>query len=289
MADNNDSLQQVRREIDEIDNAIHDLLIRRTQIVERVTELKKGQAIKIRPAREAQIIYRLMERHRGGFPRRELVRIWRELIVATLGFEGPFSVAVYAPRNNPGFWQVARNHFGSHTQMTGYPSQRRALEAVRTGVDTVGILPRPQLGETDPWWRHLVSRSNDVPRVIGRLPFVEPAHPGPDDLEALVICQIRMEPSGRDASLLGLEGDDALSSSRLHTLFEAADLSPGTFHHWTGPKPEAHWFGMTEVDGFVDEDDPRLIKIAQDLKEHHVNIVALGGYARPLSAKELDG
>lgn len=288
MATNKDSLQQVRQEIDEIDNAIHDLLMRRTRIVERVTELKKGQAIKIRPAREAQIIYRLMDRHSGGFPRRELVRIWRELIVATLGFEGPFSVAVFAPRGNPEFWRLARDHFGSHTRMIGYPSQRRALDAVRAGTNTVGILPRPQPGETDPWWQHLVGTSKDVPRVIGRLPFVVPAHPSADDQEALVICPIAMEPSGRDVSLLGFDGDEALSSSRLTSVLKAADLNPGTVHHWTGSSSDGHWFAMTEVAGFVDGEDPRLIQVERELAENAVRIIPIGGYAEPLGAEELD-
>ena len=89
------TLEELRREIDAIDDQLHDLLMRRTEIVEGVTAAKQGDAIKIRPAREAKIVYRLLARHKGAFPKRELVRIWREIIVATLGAEGPFSAGVY--------------------------------------------------------------------------------------------------------------------------------------------------------------------------------------------------
>jgi chorismate mutase len=36
------------------------------------------------PAREAQIIRRLIERNRGAFPPATLVRMWRELLAATV-------------------------------------------------------------------------------------------------------------------------------------------------------------------------------------------------------------
>ena len=70
------------------------LLIQRIEVVEKVREIKEGETVKIRPSREAEMMYRLTARHHGNFPKRELCRIWREIIVATLSFEGPFSVAV---------------------------------------------------------------------------------------------------------------------------------------------------------------------------------------------------
>ena len=39
-----------------LNDAIHDLIIARTKVVERVREEKQGQKIKIRPARECSII-----------------------------------------------------------------------------------------------------------------------------------------------------------------------------------------------------------------------------------------
>ena len=95
MTTDEDKLRALRREIDAIDDSLHDLIIERTRVVERVREAKKGDKIKIRPAREAEILYRLMARHSGTFPKRELSRMWREMIVATLRFEGPFSVSVF--------------------------------------------------------------------------------------------------------------------------------------------------------------------------------------------------
>ena len=98
------TLDEVRTDIDCIDDAIHDLLIRRTALIEEVRSIKRDWRVKIQPSREADIVYRLVERHHGPFPKRDLVAMWRILICATLSFEGPFSVAVYVPREDDGIW-----------------------------------------------------------------------------------------------------------------------------------------------------------------------------------------
>src|SRR3546814_16668970 len=90
----------------------------------------KGEAsmASIRPAREAEIMRRLAARHAGEFPRAALARIWRELISAIprLQDKGP-KVAVYAPGESQGFWDLAGAPFGPHAPMTPYgrPEKRR--------------------------------------------------------------------------------------------------------------------------------------------------------------------
>ena len=62
------SLEELRREIDEIDDAIHDLLMRRAQVVEQVGIAKRPDNQIVRPGREAVILRRLAARHTGSFP-----------------------------------------------------------------------------------------------------------------------------------------------------------------------------------------------------------------------------
>src|SRR3546814_6034062 len=83
----------------------------------------KGEAsmASIRPAREAEIMRRLAARHAGEFPRAALARIWRELISAITRIQDKgHKVAVYAPGESQGFWDLARDHFGSSVPMTPY-------------------------------------------------------------------------------------------------------------------------------------------------------------------------
>ena len=96
------AIDDLRRQIDEIDTHLHDLLMRRSGVVAQIGALKgngdNGRNGFFRPGREAVIIRRLVERHRGSLPRATIVRMWRELLSATLRQQGPFAVAVFAPK-----------------------------------------------------------------------------------------------------------------------------------------------------------------------------------------------
>ena len=73
-------LAELRRRLDEIDDRMHDLLIERAEIVSMVAQSKRdGQLPAFQPGREAEIIRRLVGRHRGDFPVATLVRMWREI------------------------------------------------------------------------------------------------------------------------------------------------------------------------------------------------------------------
>ena len=76
-------LDDLRREIDEIDSALHDLIMRRTRVVAQVAAAKgESNAANFIPGREVWVLRRLLARHEGAFPRHALVRIWREMISA---------------------------------------------------------------------------------------------------------------------------------------------------------------------------------------------------------------
>jgi len=281
------SLDALRREIDRIDDAIHDLIRRRTQVVERVRDLKADDRIKIRPSREDEIIYRLMASHRGNFPKRELARIWRELIVATLSFEGPFAAAVYAPDRARSCWDLARDHYGTFTPMTTHLSARGVIQKVRTGDATVGILPLPRQDDADPWWPHLLVNEPDGPRIIARLPFAGPGNTRFHDAEALVISPVDREPTARERSLIAIEVAEDLGQARIVEALVGAGLSPRQIISWR----ESHGLGMclymAELDGFVLAEDRSLARFAGALGDRFIRVARLGGYGTPLAPEDL--
>ena len=59
-------LAALRAELDGIDDAMHDLLMRRAACVEEVA--RSGKRSALRPGREASIIRRLLARHQGALP-----------------------------------------------------------------------------------------------------------------------------------------------------------------------------------------------------------------------------
>ncbi|MEE8393951.1 MAG: chorismate mutase [Rhodospirillales bacterium] len=283
------ALSVLRRKIDKIDDSIHDLLMRRTEVVKEVRKVKHGEKIKIRPARETEIVTRLVKRHKGPFPKRELVRIWREIIVATLAFEGPFSVAVCRPDGEDGFWDLARDQYGTFTAMNGYASPRRVIDAVHSNTNTIGVLPLPAGDDDDPWWRHLAVSGDDIPKVIDRLPISGPGNGLGRELESLVICPTELEPSGRDRTLFVFETNEDVSIRRIKTKLTEAGLDYRFTSQWNDDPKTGVWLNMAEIDGFVAGDDSRLGDFGDSLGPVLSRIIPIGGYALPFSRDEMAG
>ncbi|MBX6323053.1 MAG: chorismate mutase, partial [Rhodospirillaceae bacterium] len=206
------AIEDLRREIDAIDTALHDLLIRRSEIAAEIGALKadaagarpNGRAAAfMRPGREAVILRRLVERHRGPLPWGTIVRIWRELMSAALRVQGPFAVAVCEPDGAAGgYWDLTRDHFGAHTPTTAHATAEEVLRAVAEGRAGAGVLPVPRTGEPRPWWPRLADADAATPRVCARLPFGTPGVTRGGPVEALVVARVPPEAPGEDRSLV---------------------------------------------------------------------------------------
>lgn len=287
MNDKARKLADVRREIDDLDSQLHDLIMRRARIVEEVRELKRSDAVKIRPAREAEIAYRLCARHRGNFPKRELMRMWREMIVATLRFEGPFSVAVRHDEAQPGLWDLARDQYGSFTPMTRHPTNRGVVDAVRRQEATVGVLPWPAGDDEDPWWRYMVSDADDTPKVIARLPFVPGSNALGGEPDAVVISPIPQEQTGRDRSFIAVQAEEEIGSRAIERALSEAGVSAVSSQVWHDPDRPAAWTYLVEVFGFVDPAGRQYPRFLDAVGKRGRRIVHLGGYGLPLTAADL--
>jgi chorismate mutase len=274
-------LEDLRAEIDRIDQEVLDLLVARSAVVRRIAEVKgdrqDGRSAQ-RPAREAQILRGLAERACGRFPVPVLVRMWRELIASLTRLQTPLSVAVFAPRERAlQIWDLARDHFGSATAMVAVDRPIQALRALTEGSATVAVLPLPNDDES--WWVSLVSDQDHRLRAFARLPFVS-SHG--EEVRALAIGQLEIEPSGDDLALLAIEAEPGLSRGRLRELLVAADLHPGWVSGSRQPGAATALY-LAEVDGFVAEGDRRLAELQKAAGGEVLRAVPLGGYARPLS------
>jgi chorismate mutase/prephenate dehydratase len=273
-------LADLRRHIDEIDDRLHDLLIERAEIVARVAASKKdGDVAFYQPGREAQILRRLAERHRGALPVASLVRIWREMLAATVRLETPFAVAVFAPAEAQGFWDLARDHYGSLTPMSAYRSIGQVIRAVTEGQASVGILPMPQEGDPDPWWRHLLSHNDTAPRVIARLPFGARGNARSDGGNALVIGRGAQQETGADRTFLATETVAGISRARFLGLLASLGFACTFFASWEYAEGAIN---LIEVDGFVRLSDPHLDHFRTQLGAALHRLLPFGGYALPL-------
>src|SRR5829696_10341248 len=88
------SLTELRREIDRIDESMHRLLMERGDIIDRLIAVKGTQesGSAFRPAREADMMRRLVERHKGILPLDTAESIWRVIIATFTHVQAPFAV-----------------------------------------------------------------------------------------------------------------------------------------------------------------------------------------------------
>ncbi|MBV9521820.1 MAG: chorismate mutase [Alphaproteobacteria bacterium] len=277
-----DSLDDLRHRIDEIDDRLHDLLMARAEIVETIAAQKRRGGVAVfRPGREAAILRRLVARHAGKFPPSAMVRMWREMLAGAVGLQAEFAVAVFVAEPGSGYWDLARDHFGSHSAMTPYHSTSQVIRAVTDGLATVGILPMPQEGDADPWWRAIVSSDESTPRILARLPFAGRGNARSEGGDALVVGSGALEPTGEDRSLVVVETRGDISRGRLFAEFAAAGLACTFFASIeSGPGTNLN---LLELGDFLAAEDPRLTSFRNHAGPAVERIVLLGGYAAPLA------
>ena len=232
------------------------------------------------PAREAQIIRRLVARHRGGFPVATLVRMWREMLAATVRLQSPFAVAVFAPAGIPGFWDLARDHYGSNTPMSAYGSIGQVIRAVSDGQASVGVLPMPHEGDGDPWWRHLLSQDEEAPRVMARLPFGARGNTRSDGADALAIGRGVQQETGADRTFFATETAVDISRARIFGMLSSIGLACTFFASYEQGESAVD---LIEIEGFVPFSDPRLDALRNQLGPALHRLLPFGGYAVPLA------
>jgi chorismate mutase len=172
------SLDDLRREIDRIDEAMHRLLMERGEIIDTLISVKKtsesGSAF--RPGREASMMRALAGRHRGLLPLDTVESIWRVIIATFTYVQAPYSVHADVSAGDAPMRDSARFHFGFTVPYLPHESAAAVIEAVAGARGDLGIFRLDQGASAGAWWRRLAGPGR--PKVIARLPFIErPDHP----------------------------------------------------------------------------------------------------------------
>jgi chorismate mutase len=168
----------LRVQIDQIDKAMHDLLIERGTVIDRLIEIKsrQGGGAAFRPAREASMMRAIAERHRGRLPFDAVESIWRIIISTFTYVQAPYSVHLDISHDESAMRDSARFHFGFTVPCVLHKSAGEVIEAVAGSAGDLGMFSLDGDPTASSWWTALTRP--DAPKVIARLPFVErPDHP----------------------------------------------------------------------------------------------------------------
>jgi len=280
-------LAELRKEIDRIDDTVHDLLMERALVVEEVRAAKGAEGIKLRPGREAEVLRRLIARHSGPFPKGALIRIWREVMSAYLKLQGHLAMAVYMPEPGAAFWDLARDQYGSQTPMTSHASVRGVIGAVQSGEAAIGVLPVPNITDSDPWWRHLYSTAENTPHILSRLPVAQTEKVRGTYQEALIIGLPSDDHTDNERYYTALEFDQEISARTIVAHFKECGLDVSVQGQWHDEELRNQWLFLIEADMVLNKDMAEVKKFLDKSGLSVKGMLKLGGYAVPFSADEL--
>ncbi|MBX9946415.1 MAG: chorismate mutase [Reyranella sp.] len=278
------SLDALRQEIDTIDRDLHGLIRRRADVVERISTAKPAGGLALRPGREAQVMRQRLAGHQGPFPAAAVYRMWREMVSAFTLMQTPgLKIAICRPAEQPGYWDLARDHFGCQIPFVAHDTPAQVLAAVRGGPTTIGIVPAPIESDVAPWWPLLAGGDATLPNVVARLPFLAMPNARARGISALVLARMEPEESGDDSALIAIETPTGLSRDRiagglakvgLPGFTSALDQIVGGVHHY-----------LIELPGVFADGDSRLRELGAALGLKSGRVVAIGAYAVPATPR----
>ena len=172
------ALADLRKDIDRIDEAMHRLLMERGEIIDRLIAAKNTQEVgsAFRPAREADMMRRLVQRHHGILPLDTVESIWRVIISTFTHVQAPFAVHADLSAGDALMRDSARFHFGFTVPFVAHTGASGVVAAVSASKGDLGLVPAFAAPHAGAWWIALEFES--APKIIARLPFVERAdHP----------------------------------------------------------------------------------------------------------------
>ena len=216
------SLADLRRDIDRIDAAMHELLIERGEIIDQLIAVKKTEETgsAFRPAREAEMMRRLVRRHHGSLPLDTAESIWRVIISTFTYVQAPFAVHADLSAGDALMRDSARFHFGFTVPFVAHMGAATVVEAVSGSKGDLGLVPAFAIADAGPWWTALEFTS--APKIIARLPFVErPNHPAA--LPVFVISRVAADAMVTETETWSMRVS-GWSAAAVQALAELADV-----------------------------------------------------------------
>ncbi|MBB5754953.1 chorismate mutase [Prosthecomicrobium pneumaticum] len=181
-----DTLAALRATIDRLDAEMHHRLIERSSAIGALIKAKgivrPGAAF--RPAREADMLRRLVARHEGALPIATVEHIWREIIATFTRVQAGYDVAFDASVDAEALRDVARFLFGFSVTLTARGGPAATIAHIRESGTDLGVIGLAQPEEAGAWWRALGRPGG--PRAMALHPFIK--IPGrPVDVPALIV------------------------------------------------------------------------------------------------------
>jgi len=281
-------LKLLRDRIDKIDQKLQQLLNERADISIQVKAVKNDNKSKLKPGREAQILRRIVNRQSGNFPKTSLIKLWREILSASVKLQGKFNVAIHSLNNRDiGINDTVdgvRTHFGTNTSIVYLPSIAEVIRNIQLEECTIGVLAMPTNNQNY-WWIDLIEYLNTIEhsqekiKIIAKLPIIF----NPDSsTEYLIIAKCEPDSSGNDNTFLTIEARKELTSSFIKERLNTDSLELEIIADYNGKKKSDYFLYLLLANGFIRETDMEFKNLELHSLENSLDIKILGNYAEPI-------
>ncbi len=137
-------LDQLREQIDSLDQQIQQLINQRADCAMQVAEVKRerdgDEAVFYRPEREAEVLRKVAERNQGPLSDVVVVRLFREIMSACLALEQALVVAYLGPEGTY-TQEAALKHFGHAVNLRALTAIDEIFREVEAGSADFGVVP----------------------------------------------------------------------------------------------------------------------------------------------------
>ena len=125
------NLENIRKQIDKIDNVILKLLNERMDLVNTVGQIKNATSTPIyRPQREKQIVSRLQDQNKGRLNNESIEAIFTQIFAVSRNIESPQTVAYLGPEGSFTH-QAAQKKFGKISKYQSMPSIKSLFDQLQ--------------------------------------------------------------------------------------------------------------------------------------------------------------
>ncbi len=247
-------LESLRKRLDKIDAQLHALLVARAMTSLEVAAAKRADlaagGLALRPAREADLLRRLIDLPAGPLPAPAIHQVWREIIGTSAWLQAPFAIAT-----TPQTASFASGLYGSMVPVVTLKTVPLVLRSLATGTAQIAVLPD---FTTDPWWPRLFEPRFARLKIAGHLPFLR----RPARSSAVLVGALTLQPSRADQSYLGLICAAPIRQAELARRLRQAGLAGRGIAVASNRRGFAQ---LVEIDGFLTLDDRRLAEFLSAL------------------------